>query len=109
MRKLFYSLAFAFCALMLAMPVKAYEQQTVHADHFNTVRMFLEDCSSLYYDVVVTLDADLEIDDKWYTTNDVSLAHSARILRVDNNAPEKYGGIKALSNIVSLTATETRK
>ena len=96
MRKLFYSLAFAFCALMLAMPVKAYEQQTVHADHFNTVRMFLEDCSSLYYDVVVTLDADLEIDDKWYTTNDVSLAHSARILRVDNNAPEKYWRNKGL-------------
>lgn len=96
MRKLFYSLAFAFCALALAMPVKAYEQQTVHADHFNTVRMFLEDCSSLYYDVVVTLDADLEIDDKWYTTNDVSLAHSARILRVDNNAPSQYWRNKGL-------------
>ena len=96
MKRYFYSLALALCALMLAMPVKAYEQQTVHADHFNTVRMFLEDCSSLYYDVVVTLDADLEIDDKWYTTNDVSLAHSARILRVDNNAPEKYWRNKGL-------------
>ena len=96
MKKHFLSFALALCALMLAMPVKAYEQQTVHADHFNTVRMFLEDCSSLYYDVVVTLDADLEIDDKWYTTNDVSLAHSARILRVDNNAPEKYWRNKGL-------------
>ncbi len=96
MKKHFLSFALALCALMLAMPVKAYEQQTVHADHFNTVRMFLEDCSSLYYDVVVTLDADLEIDDKWYTTNDVSLAHSARILRVDNNAPSQYWRNKGL-------------
>ena len=96
MKRYFHSLALALCALMLAMPVKAYEQQTVHADHFNTVRMFLEDCSSLYYDVVVTLDADLEIDDKWYTTNDVSLAHSARILRVDNNAPSQYWRNKGL-------------
>ena len=96
MKRYFHSLALALCALMLAMPVKAYEQQTVHADHFNTVRMFLEDCSSLYYDVVVTLDADLEINDKWYTTNDVSLAHSARILRVDNNAPSQYWRNKGL-------------